>query len=430
MQITVKDKKGSKKELTVEVSTEEMEKYLDQAAEHLSQEMEIKGFRKGKAPREVVENSFGKEKFWQESSRIAVEDTYQKALKEKDLFAVSQPEVEFVKSAPGNELVYKAEFYVMPDFELPDYEELSSEVLSDEKQEVSVSEQELDETLERIQNSRATTKAVDREAKKNDEVTIDFTGEVDGEKKIGEEDFKFSLGSGQFSTLEGFEDEILGMKAGENKDFKVSIPEESPNADLAGKEIDFNLELKSVMEKELPELTDEFASSLHKDVSDLDELKEKIREGIKSEKETEEDEEVKMKIVQKLIENTEIDLPEVLVERELGNMKTQMERQLQQREVTFEEYLDQIDKSEEELKEEWRSKAEDNVAAAIILHKVAEKEDIEVEQEEIEKEVETHLKMQGRQKEQVEEKDLNRLRSYIHDMKKNQKIFDFLMDRE
>ncbi len=428
MDIQVEDKENSKKELKVTIPLDEFEEYVDQAAQNLSQEMDIKGFRQGKAPRDVVENSVGKEKVWQEAARIAVEKTYPEALKEEDLFAISQPEVDFAQLAPGNDLVYKASFYTMPEFDLPEYKKIAKEVADTESEEVKVEDSEVEDTLERIQNSRATSKQVDREAKEGDQVEISFTGEVDGEKRIEEEDFGFELGSGQFSTLKGFEDEIVGMEAGSEKDFKVTIPEDSPNEELAGKEIDFNLELNSVSEKELPELTDEFAESLHPNVSSLDELKEQIKDGIKSEKETKNEEAVKMKIVQKLIENCSFEVPEILVERELNNMETKMERQLQQSGVTFEDYLDQIDKTKEELRGEWSEKAEDNVRAAIILHKISEKEEIEVTDEEIEEEVQKHLKHSGQSMEDQNEENLHQLRSYIRDIKKNDKIFEFLMN--
>ncbi len=429
MKINLEDKENSKKELKVTIETDDFEEYVDRAVQNLSQEMDIKGFRPGNAPREVVENSVGKEKVWQEAARIAVEKTYPEALKEKDLFAISQPEVEFTQLAPGNDLVYTASFYTMPELDLPDYKKISGEVVSEsEDEEVEVDDKEVEDTLERIQNSRATTRAVDREAKDNDHVTISFVGEVDEEKRIEEEDFDFELGTNQFDSLKGFEEKILGMKAGEDKNFEVEIPEDSQNKELAGKKINFNLKLESVKEKEVPELTDEFAQNLHPNVSNLEELEEKIKEGIRSEKETKKDESLKMKIVQNLIEATDFPIPDVLVERELNNMETKMERQLQQSGVTFEDYLEQIDKTKDDLRDEWRSKAEDNVSAAIILHKIAEEENIEVTEDEIEEEVEKHMKASGRSLEDVEDQNLNRLKAHIRDIKKNDKIFEFLMN--
>lgn len=430
MDIKIEDVDKTKKTLTVTIPVEEMENYLSEAANNLSEEMDIKGFRPGNAPKEVVENSVGKEKFWQEAARIAVEETYPEAIEENKLFPISQPEVEFSQLAPENPVKYKATFHVMPEFELPNYKDIAKEVTESEKGDIEVDENEVDQTIERIQESRAVSREVEREAQEEDEVKISFTGKVDDQELLDREDLEFVLGQGQFSALEGFEDHIIGMEAGDDKSFTIKISDDNPNEQIAGKEIDFDLELKSVSEKELPELTDDFASSLHKNVSSLEELKEKIREGIEHEKSTKKEEKIKMQIVQKLIEETEeLEIPEVLVERELDNMETKMQRQIQQTGKTFEDYLEEIDKSKEDLRNEWREKAEDNVAAALILHKISEAEEITVSDEEIESEVEKHFKASGRSKEEESEESLERLRSYIHDMKKNQKIFDFLMDK-
>jgi trigger factor len=429
MDFEIKDQEKSKKEMIVTIPMEEMEEHLDQAANALSQEMNIKGFRPGNAPREVVENSIGKDKVWQEAVSLAIEKSYPEIIKKEELFPISQPEVEFNQNAAGNDLIYKAKFYVMPEFELPNYKELASEVMEEESVEVDVDPAEIEQTIERIQKSRAISREVEREAKDKDEVKITFSGKIDKEEEvINKEDLEFTLGEGQFNSLEGFEDHIIGMKAGDDKNFSIKIEEDNPNKELAGKEIEFDLKLESVSEKELPELTDDFANSLHKDVSGMDELKEKIEEGIKSEKEARKKEKVKMEIVQKLIKNTDLDIPEVLVERELDNMKQQMERRVQQMGKSFEDYLEEINKSEEDLRNEWTEKAEDNVAAAIILHKVAEKENIEPTEEEIEEEIDNHFAASGRNKEEESEENLKRLRGYVGDMIKNQKIFDFLME--
>ncbi len=427
MEEKIEDKEKGKKELTVKIEVDEMEKFLDQAAGKLSEEMNVKGFRPGKAPREVVENSFGKEKLWAEAAKFAVEETYPRAIENNELFPISQPEIEFSQLAPGNPLKYKAVFFVMPEFDLPDYKKIAEEVSEKEDEEVEVSDKEVDETLDRIRESRATSKEVDRGAKEDDKVKISFKGLVDGEEEMGEDDFQFTLGTGRFDLLEGFEEKIIGMKPGESKSFKIKISEEDSNEELAGKEIEFDLDLESVFEKEMPELNDEFANSLHGDISNLKELKEKIKEGIGSEKEAKNNEALRMKLVNELIKKTDIELPEILVERELENMENQMNMQLQQSGLTFDDYLERIDKKREDLREEWRSKAEDNVAAAIILHKIAEEEKIEVTDEEIEKEVDKHFQVSGRSREDEDEDSLQRLRSYVHDILKNDKIFDFLL---
>lgn len=428
METEIKDLKNTKKQIKVTISEEEMEEYLEKATQELASEMDVEGFRPGNAPREVVANSVGEENLWEQASKFAVEDTYPQVLEENEIFSISQPEVDLVQLAPDNPVIYRAEFHVMPEVDLPDYKQIAQEVVEEQKEGIEVTTEELNDTLDRIRNSRATSRQVEREAQDADQVNVSFTGEVDGEKRIEEEEFDFSLGEGQFTHLEGFEEEIVGMEAGETKEFTISIPDDNPNQELSGKDIEFELELHSVAEKDLPELNDEFAQSLHKDVSSLDELKDKIREGIKSEKETKQEEAIKMEIINQIREQVEVEIPEVLVEREMDNMKTKLERQLQQSGVTYDEYLDQIDKSEEDLKEGWEEKAEENVASSIILHHIGEEENVEVTEEEIANEVEKHFQATPENKKDQSEEDLERLRNYVRDLKKNEKIFDALME--
>jgi len=315
----------------------------------------------------------------------------------------------------------------MPEVDLPDYKKIAKKFIKkDEK--IDVSEVEINQTIETIQNSRATYNEVNREANKDDQVLISFSGEIDGKKQIEEKDFKLSLGSGQFNALEGFEKEIIGMKPDENKKFKIKVSDK--NKELGGKEIDFDLTLNKVNEKKLPDLDDQFAKSLHPTVSDLKGLKQKIKEGIISEKKAQKEEANKMELIDALVADTEVEVPDVLIERELDNMKDQVESQVQQSGMTFDDYLAEIGKKEEDLKKEWRQKAEKNVAAAIILHKISEKEQIEVSEEEIEKEVDKHFAVSGKKKEDENQESVDSLRSYLHDIKKNQKIFEFLLEEK
>ncbi len=425
MDVKIEKNENTQKEIKVTVSVEEMKPYTEEAIKFFSSEMNIKGFRPGNAPKDVVENSVGKEKVWEEAARIAVEKSYYDIIKENNFFPISQPEINFLQLAPKNPVIYKVSFYVMPEVELPDYKKIAKKFIKKED-EINVSESEVDQTIKTIQNSRAEYTEVNRQATKGDQVIISFIGEIDGKKQIEEKDFKFSVGSGQFNALEGFEKEIIGMKPDENKKFKIKVSEK--NKELAGKEISFDLTMIKVNEKKVPKLDDEFAKSLQPTISNLKELKQKIKEGIVSEKKAKKNEATKMELVESLVKQTDIEIPEMLVERELDNMKAQIESQVQQSGITFEDYLNQIGKKEVELKEEWKGKAQNNVAAAIILHKISEKEKITASEEEIEKEVDNHFAVSQKKKEDEPKESIERLRNYIHDIKKNQKIFDFLLE--
>ncbi len=437
MKIKIDKISETKREMEVIIPVEEMKPYLEKAAQKISGEMKVKGFRPGHVPSEVVENSVGKERVFEEAAKEAVHDTYPKAIKENGLFAVSAPKVDLVKCAPENDVVYKATVYVLPEIKLPDYKTISEKTLKKEKKEVDVREEEVKKAIESIRETRAKLQKVNREAKKGDSVTINFKG-VFGQsedKKIDENNFQMVLGRGDMALLEGFEEKILGMKEGEKKSFSVTVPEVKPlpgeegKKALSGEKINFDVEMVSVMERELPELGEDFAKSFP-DTRSVEELKEKIKEGIKKDKEAREKEGLKIKIMENIIKETSFEVPEVLTEKELDNMIKTVEDQLAQKGSTFEQYLQETGKTEEDLRKEWRKKAEKNVAYALLLHAISEEEKIEVKDEEIEKELDKHFALSGRKKEEEKEENLKRAKAYIHDVIKNRKVFRALSIEE
>ncbi len=427
MDVKINDVSETKKELEVTLSPEEVEKYVDKAAEKFSSEMNIKGFRPGSAPREVVENTMGKEKLYEEAAREAIQETYPKVVEENNLYAISSPHVDIIKCAPGNEVVYKATVYVMPDIKLPDYRKIAQDTVKKEKKDVEVEDKEIENTLERIREDKAKLQKVEREAKNGDAVTINFESVIGGQedKKIEEKDFKVNLGKNELAMLQGFEDNLIGMKEGEEKSFSIQMPNMQEGEGSGEQKMDFTVEMVSVMEKELPELDDELAKSMP-NIENLEQLKEKIKEGVKGEKEAKEDERVKVKVLENIKKETSFEIPDVLVEKELDNMIENTKSQLTKRGGTFEDYLKEIGKSQEELREEWREKAKENVGYALILHTVSQKEQIEVKPEEIEAEINKHFQTTGRNKQEEKEESLERMRSYVHDVIKNQKVFRVL----
>ncbi len=385
--------------------------------------MNIKGFRPGKAPREIVENTVGKEKLWEEAAKTAIKESYPKIVQEKNLFAVSQPRVEIVSAVPEGGVVYKAEVYIMPEIKLPDYKKISSDIVKKERKEVKAEEKEIDDAINTVRESRAKNKRVEREAQKGDSVTINFAGvfEDDSEKKIEEKNFQIVLGTGGFDMLQGFEDNIMGMKEGEKKEFplEVSLSKEDK------KKVNFEVEMISVMEREVPEANDEFAASLT-NVENMQQLKEKVKEGIESQKKAKEEERVRLKVLEGIKSKVDFEIPEVLVEKEIDHMVENLKHQVSQNGVSFEDYLKDIKKSEEDLRNDWKKKAEENVGYAILLYKIGEGEGIEVSGEEVEEEVDKHLRAYGKDKNNEKEEVLEKMRSYSYDAIKNRKVFEVL----
>ncbi len=421
MDVKIEEKSETKKEIVVSISIEEMEKYVDKAAHKLSQEMTIKGFRTGHIPKNIVENTVGKESLFEEAARLAVEDTYPQIIEENNLFTLASPEVEIVKCAPGNEVVYKATVFVMPEIKLPDYKKIVEETTKKEKKEVNIEKKEIDNALEEIRQSRAKLQKVDRSVQEKDAVNINFQGTFteNPDKKIEEKNFHVVLGRGDMGVLEGFEENLIGMKEREKKSFSIDISPEKKQI------INFEVEVISVMERELPNLDDGFAKRFPK-IESLDQLKKKIEEGMIAEKKRKEEEKLRIKILSNIKNETKFEVPEILVKKELDNMIKTIENQLIQNGSSLDDYLSEIGKKEEELRKDWYKKAEENVAFALILHAVSKEEKIDVTDEEIENEVDKHFNVMGKDKSTEKKEDLERMRAYIHDVIKNQKVFKVL----
>ncbi len=426
MDFKIKEISETKKEIEVTILAEEMKPYLEKTANDFAANMNIKGFRQGNAPLSIVENTVGKEKLFEEAAKKAIEETYPKIIKENDLFTVASPQVDLVKCAPGNEVVYKAIVYVMPDIKLPDYRGMSKETVSKAKSEIEIDEKEIDGILKRMQESKASLQKTERPAKDGDAIMIDFKGvfENDSDKKIEEKNFRVDLGSGESGVIDGFEKELIGSKAGDTKQFSLEIPNMADGSNKKDK-VNFDVTVISVMEKNLPEVNDEFASSFP-NIENLNQLREKIREGSLHEKKAKEKEKLKVEVLENIRKETPFEVPEVLVEKELDNMIKNVENQLSQNGKTIDDYLKEIKKTREELKEGWKEKAKQNVAYAIILHTISKEEGIDVTDKEIEEEVDRHFNISGKNKDEEKEENLNKMRAYIHDVIKNQKVFKAL----
>lgn len=429
MNVKIEKKSETQREIEVTIPLEDMKKYVEEAGEEMKKEVSVKGFRPGKASFSAIENAVGKEKLYEEAAKKAVQDTYPKVIQENDLFAISSPEVNLIKCVPGNEIIYKALVYIMPEITLPDYKKIGESVVKKEGKEVAVTDQEVNASLQKIRETKAETKKVEREAKKGDVVVINFKGLIgdEEEKKIEEENFKFTIGEKEMEVLEGFEENIVEMKTGEEKEFSIEVKgAEEDRKELSGKKIDFTVKMVTVMEKELPEVNDELAKTLP-NIKDLPDLKNKIKEGIEKEKQTNKNEKLKMKILEELRKETKkFEIPEILVERELDNMIKNLENQINKKGSSLDDYLKQINKTEDDIKKEWRKKAEENISYALILHYISKEEGVEATDEEVEEEVDKYFKAVGREKEKESDENLARLKAYISDTIKNRKVFDAL----
>lgn len=416
----------SQAEITVTVSWDEWEKYIDQAATDYSKEIKIQGFRAGKAPRDMVEKKVGTAALLDAAAQKAVQGTYPKVVVEEKIEAIGKPQAEILKLAEGNELVYKIKTDLIPTATLKPYKSAVEKINKQyEKKTAEVTAEEVDKEIEEIAKGRVQHVKVDREAKEGDNVILDFEVKQSGVpiENGTSKNHPMILGRGVF--IPGFEENVIGMKAGDVKDFELSFPEEYHAKDLAGKPAQFTVNVNVVEERVTPQVSDEFARSLGK-FKDLEEMKKNVKEGMEDEKKNELKEKRRAEIIDALIEVTEVELPHVLIHEELHKMIGEFEMQIQGMGITFDQYLTQIGKSLDELEHEWEPQAIKRIKAALALEEIVKEKEIEVPNEEVEAELNKTLAQYKQVKDIEKNIDLAKLYNYVKGMMQNEKVLEML----
>ncbi|GED31754.1 trigger factor [Brevibacillus centrosporus] len=377
--------------LTVEVDASEVDAALDQAFKKVVQKVQVPGFRKGKVPRKMFEARFGVESLYQDALDILLPTAYGQAVKEAGIEPVDRPEVDVAQMEQGKNLIFKATVTVKPEVKLGDYKNLSIE-----EKDFSVTEESVDAELKRMQERHAELVAVEEGAAQNgDLAVIDFEGFQDGVAFEGgkAEDYSLELGSGTF--IAGFEEQVVGLNVGEEKDITVTFPEEYHSPNLAGKEAVFKVKLTSLKRKNLPVLDDEFA----KDVSEFDtleELKADTKKKLEEKSAQDKDQYVREQLVLKAAENAEIDLPEVMVEHELDQMVNEFGQRLQYQGMTLELYFQFSGMDESQLRDQLRADATSRVRTSLTLEAIGKAENIEATEEDVNEELNKLAGVYGR----------------------------------
>jgi trigger factor len=412
MKYEIKEVRATKKKVEIEVSAEDFNNYYSQTLKKISADAEIPGFRKGKAPEDMVESRVTKEGVLSEAAEIAIRESWAKFLAESKEEAISQPQVEVIKIAKDNPLIFTAEFEILPEIKLPKLD--SAKV---EKSSVEVTDQEVEDAIKWIQQSRAKYSEKISGAEDGDLVEFTFSCldiENDPEKKD-----RIVLGKGHY--IEGLEDTLRGMKREEVREFETRYPQENKD-----KKIKISVKVDSVKKVEIPEVNDEWVKGLGA-FNTVEELKKDIKEGIKKDKEVAEIQRVREEAIKKLVEKTEIEVPETLIKREqdfmLNNIK---ERCLSELKISFEEYLKQVKKTEEEITEELEKIAKEKVKGFLVLHQIIKNERIEITEEEISQKIEEMLNQYPNKEEIKKTMDEAQLRLYIEDELKREKAFNLL----
>ncbi len=424
MKVNINKQPNNKIELEVEVPAPQMKMYFDSAASELSKDMNIKGFRPGKVPADIVEREKGSQVLYNQAVNIAIQKTLPKILLEKDLEVVGQPEISVNQIVSGGPMKYKAIFSTVPEVKLGEYKGLKIK-----KKKVKVEPKEVEQSLNYLQQSRAKTTTVNRPAKKGDRVQIDFvTRHKDKTKVEGGESKNYALDLGKEKFIPGFEQKLEKMTPGQKKKFSLKVPKTWPQKNLAGKDLDFEVKLNTVQQKELPEISDEFAKGLG-GFQSLEQLKENIKQGITQEKQQKEDQRIKMDLVKKAAENAEMEIPQPLIDSELNKMLNELKANVQKMGLEFDKYLQQIKKSAEDLKKEWNSQAKQRVKVALTLNAIANQENIKAGDEEVEQKINQILKNYPNPEEAKKKIDVNALKNYTKNTIRNEKVFQ-LLERE
>jgi len=433
MKILIKEIPKSKKEIEIEVPKEEFQKFYQISLEELSKDVEIQGFRKGNAPKGVVEEKIGKERILSEATQKVIELNYFKAVKENNLEVLGEPKIEITNTSPEEPLKFKATVSVMPKVLLPEYEKIVKNV---KKKKVEVSEKELDDNLKYLRRSKAKFTLKTEPSENGDWIEIDYT--IKEKDKDMSPSYKDSFILGEGKLVKGFEEKIVGMKGGEEKDFQLFVDKKmaenlsrSVNSSGSSKEeTSFHVKMKSVQNMELPSLDDNFAQGLRipgfkeEGFENINALKQTLESNIARQKESEEVQRHRREMLEKIAEKSEIDIPDILIEEQkkkyLENMKKEISEKLS---MDFKGYLEKIKKTEEDILKSFEDPSRSQVKISLILREIQEKEKVEVSEEEVEEEMKKVMKdYQGKE----EDIDREQLKGYTKEVIKQEKTFKLL----
>ncbi|MEQ2414437.1 trigger factor [Blautia acetigignens] len=382
MSLQVEKLEKNMAKLTIEVSAEELDKAMEKAYQKQKSRISLPGFRKGKAPRKMIESMYGKGVFMEDAVNSLVPQEYSKAIADCDLEIVSQPEINVTQMEPGKALIFTADVATKPEVTLGDYKGVEVP-----KTEIAVTDEEVDAEVKKEQDKNSRTVVVeDRAAANGDITTIDFEGFVDGVAFDGGKgsDYALTLGSGTF--IPGFEDQLVGANTGDHVEVKVTFPEEYQAKELAGKEAVFQCDVKKIETKEVPELDDEFA----KDVSEFDtlaEYKEDVKKNLTEKKEKEARTAKENAAVDKAIENAQMDIPDLMIQTQCRQMMDDFARRMQQQGLSMDQYFQFTGQSMDKMMEDMKPQALKKIQTRLVLEKIAETENTQPSEEEITEEI-------------------------------------------
>ncbi len=422
MKTSVEKLENNKVKLEIEVDAQQFDEAMQKAYLKNRKHITIPGFRKGRAPRQIIERYYGEGIFYEDAINEACPKAYEEAVRESGIEPVDQPTIDIVQIGGGKSLIFTAEVTVKPEVELGQYKGIEIN-----KVEYNVTDQDIDNQLEMIREQNARWVSVeDRPAKEGDLLTIDYKGYVDGEAFEGGTAEKQTLEIGSQRFIPGFEEQLVGMKVGDEKEIQVTFPEEYHAEDLKGKEATFEIKVHEIKEKELPELDDEFV----KDISEFDTLEEykaNLRKTMEENAKQREKIEMENQLLEKVVQNAKVDIPEVMVENEIDAMVRDMDFRMRYQGLDLQSYLDMINTSMEDFRAQFKDDAYNRVKLQLTLEQIIKEEKIEASDEDLEREYEKIAEQYKLDVERVK-KDYQGQEEGLKRSLAVQKAVDFLME--
>jgi trigger factor len=422
MKTTLVSKENNEAKLTLDFTADEFDGAIDKAYNKKKKDFVINGFRKGKAPRKVIEAHYGQGIFFEDAINDLFSESYPQALKEHDLEVISDPQVDFSPIAESKPLTLTITVKTFPIVEVKDFKGLKAEELK-----TKVEDSEVDDRVDQMRKSHARIEKVDRPAEEGDYVKFDYAGTIDGQPFSGGSEEGRSLKLGSHTFIPGFEEGLVGASAGDELDVNVTFPDDYQAADLAGKDAVFHCTVHEVSKEELPELNDEFVADAT-EYDTVDEMKKEIREEIEKQKADNAKEEAKADLIDELRKANDVTVPDVMIEDEITNDVNEMDQQMRYQGISFDQYLKILGKTMDEVRDELRGDAKDKVEKRVLLRSLAEQEKLDATEEDVDKEMQRLADQYGLKAEDIRKNIGENNMGFVKNDIKIKKAIDYLYD--
>ena len=384
MKVTNEKTENCQAFLTVEMEPDEVEESLERSYYRLAKKTNIPGFRKGKAPRTILERYIGKERLLEDALNSLLPEAYEKAIKEQKIEAFAQPHIEIAQTDP---VIFKVAVPLTPTIKLGDYHHIQVA-----PEPVELTEDDVSAAIEQLQHQHATWEPVERPVDFNDLVVLDVDSNIEDKPFINQQGVQYQVLRDLPLPVPGFAEQLVGMKRAEEKEFKLQLPSDYSKSELAGKEPLFKVKIIEIKQEKLPELNDELAKQINPEFETLDILRERVSTELRQQAEEKAKIDFEEEVIQQVVDLAQVEFPPILVEMEVDRLVSEQSRRLQMGGQGLEDYLKSVNQTEAELREELKPLATKRITRSLVLGEVADEEKIEVSDSEIDAEIEEMIK--------------------------------------